>query len=117
MDKNEYIIWLTLLKGVGPVTQRLMLQKMGSALDIYNASEAELEHVCGLSKNTAKLVHAGSKAENALNPAKKILCRCREFGIRILTFENPLYPLEAAASGFVVVVFAVAVVYPVHQGA
>ncbi|KDR94637.1 DNA processing protein [Peptoclostridium litorale DSM 5388] len=98
MDKNEYMVWLTLLKGVGPVTQRHMLQKMCSSLNIYNASAGELEHVCGLSKKAAELVCAGSKAQNALDPAKRILHRCSESGVRILTFENPLYPFEAAAS-------------------
>ncbi len=44
----QYWVWLSLLKGVGPITQKRLLDYFRDAESVYNASKSELMEVPGM---------------------------------------------------------------------
>lgn len=86
-----YWIWLTLIEGVGPKRQRILLKKFNSPKNIYNTSLEELLKCTGIGSKTAKTI----VEKRSLEKADLILEVADRFGIKLLTFEDELYPLKA----------------------
>lgn len=83
-----YWIWLTSIKGIGPVISKMLLGKFKNPKYIYEASEEELIQIKGIGKATAKLI-INSKD---LFIANTILEKCKKLNINIITYEDKLYP-------------------------
>ncbi len=87
----EYWIWLNIIKGLGPVLGKRLLDKFGDPKSIYNASKDELTGVNGIGNSIAhKIISSRS-----LDKAYSILYYCQKNNIRILTYNDILYPQSA----------------------
>lgn len=93
MKENEliYWIWLSEVKGIGPVLARSLLQKFKTPNCVYNAEEDELLSINGIGPAVAKTI-INSKC---LKDAEKILRNCNNKNIGIITKDSEKYPSEA----------------------
>ncbi|MDD2495419.1 MAG: helix-hairpin-helix domain-containing protein [Tissierellia bacterium] len=53
---EEYWVWLTLLKGIGPVTAKKLLNELGTPENIYNADYDQLIKITGIGSATANII-------------------------------------------------------------
>ncbi|HZK85445.1 MAG TPA: DNA-processing protein DprA [Desulfosporosinus sp.] len=84
-----YWLWLAALKGVGPVTLRYMVMRLGSPQAVYTATKVELEGTQGLRSQVVETILESRSMEGAKR-AEELLLRQE---IKLLTFVDPLYPL------------------------
>ncbi|MDO9573956.1 MAG: DNA-processing protein DprA, partial [Candidatus Contubernalis sp.] len=89
MDK--YLIWLSQIKGVGPVLQKKLLEAFKSPEAIFHADKGELMSVPGVGAATADLI----LNSQSLEKAERILEKAEKLKIEILTCLDPLYPESA----------------------
>jgi DNA processing protein len=87
---DMYWVWLSSIKGIGPINAKLLLQRFSTPQRIYSAERDELEGMESIGKHIIEIV-SGSKS---LTKAEKIMKDCRRNGISILTFGDKLYPEE-----------------------
>lgn len=84
----EYWIWLSLLKGIGPITQKKLLQHFKTPDCIYESSEEELLSIDGIGPILAQSI----RGAHSLDGIFLILEELHQKGIKILAYEDPLYP-------------------------
>lgn len=87
MSNLKYWLWLGSLEGLSNLSRLRLLAQLGSPESVYYASEEELARVEGLSRGQVKLL-----AEKSLSGADRILGRCEELGLRVLTLQDAEYP-------------------------
>ncbi|MDP4160764.1 MAG: DNA-processing protein DprA [Bacillota bacterium] len=83
-----YWLWLTALKGVGPVTLRNLVKEFGSPQAVYTASQEELKAIRGLRCQVAETI----LASRSLDRAKRTEEVMQQQEIKLLSFFDPLYP-------------------------
>ena len=83
----EYWIWLTLLKGIGPITAKRLIDEFGIPENIYNADFDRLTKVSGIGSVTANMI-LNSKS---LGSSEIILNNCIKNNIKILTCFDSIY--------------------------
>ena len=83
----EYWIWLTLLKGIGPLISKRLLKEFVTPENIYNGSYEQLKKVPGIGTVTANRIFY----TKSLEAAKTLLDNCYKNGIRIITCDDPIY--------------------------
>lgn len=81
-----YWIWLSQRVRIGPKGQRRLLEQFGSPQALFAAPEAALRRA-GLSPALLRTL-----LDRDLSPARDILERCRQLGIRVLTLGDRDYP-------------------------
>ncbi|MBZ9688910.1 DNA-processing protein DprA [Clostridium estertheticum] len=86
-----YWLWLSLIKGIGPVTAKKLLQHYKNPYCIYNATKDELENINVLNINQLEELITSKSLENAQNIIKE--CKARE--IKVLTCSDELYKEKA----------------------
>ncbi len=83
-----YLLWLSLVDGIGPVAIKKLLECFTEPREVYRADYEDLLAVSGIGKATAaNLVEARS-----LQAAETILARCDKQNINILTCLDAAYP-------------------------
>ncbi len=87
MSDLEYWIWFSGLRKLRFRTRRELLKRYGGAKELIQADRRELETLPGLLPEERKALLARETAD-----AAQIAGRCREEGVRILTFQDPAYP-------------------------
>lgn len=93
MDLDEsliYWIWLSELKGIGPVTAKTLLNRFETPVNIYRAQRDEIINLPGIGDATAALI-LNSKS---LEMAEVILNKCQKLNIKILRYNDDLYKQE-----------------------
>ncbi|WP_461207864.1 DNA-processing protein DprA [Clostridium sp. DL1XJH146] len=92
MNKEEVLfwIWLSKIKGVGPILSRNLLKVFQKPSNIYSAEKDELLRVQGIGKETARRIYEGKD----LAYSESILENCVKKNIKILTIEDTFYPKE-----------------------
>ena len=83
-QKDKYWIWFTQIPGIGIVTCNRLLNVFSSPTSIYNASQAELETIPGVSRRQAESI-AGHKS---LCEAERMVEACHKKGIAVLTRDH-----------------------------
>ena len=80
-------IWLSTRSGLGDYNKKKLLERFGSPENLYAAGEAEL-------KNLPELAEKGRTAllDRDLRESERILSRCGDQKIRILTYQDAAYP-------------------------
>ncbi|MBW9172913.1 DNA-processing protein DprA [Clostridium estertheticum] len=86
-----YWLWLSLIKGIGPITAKRLLQHYKDAYSIYNATKDELENMNILNKKQLQELITSKSLKNAQN----IISDCKIKGINILTYSDELYKERA----------------------
>ena len=90
----EYWIWLRLIKGLGPILEKRLLSYFGSPKLIYNAEKIDLRNVDGIGDVLANTIIFS----RSLDKANYILEECYKKDIKLLTYNDPLYPAIAKES-------------------
>lgn len=85
-----YWIWLSELKGIGPVTAKILLNRFKTPENIYRAQGDELNSISGIGEATADLILSSKSLEIAEN----ILDKCEKLNIKILKYNDDLYKQE-----------------------
>ena len=80
-------IWLATRSGLGDSQKRRLLEQFRSPEKLYQAQEPELKRISGM---TEKVLTA--LLDKNLEPAEKILSRCGEKQIHVLTYQDAAYP-------------------------
>jgi DNA processing protein len=88
----KYWIWLSRLKGTGPVLQKRLLKHFASPKGVYEADMGELIEVDGVGKGIAENIVSSRSFEDSL----RIMDSLDRIGGRILTIEDDCYPRSAA---------------------
>lgn len=83
-----YWIWLTQIKGIGPVLQKRLLSHFKDVELIYNSDEEDLLLVEGIGSSLAKNI----KNSKCLEKSNLILKEVHKNYIKMLTFDDLLYP-------------------------
>lgn len=89
----EYWIWLTSLKGIGPITQKKLLEYFNTPARIYAAAEEELLSVPGIGSSLAKSICQA----HSLDGAFSVLDQLVKKKMKLLVYDDPLYPELAKA--------------------
>lgn len=89
----EYWIWLTLLKGIGPITQKKLLAHFKTPKRIYDAAAEELRLIPGMG---ASLVQA-MRLARSLDGSFLVLEALQKKNIKLLVYDEPTYPELAKA--------------------
>lgn len=87
----EYWIWLRQIKGLGPIIEKRLLKHFITPKLIYEACEEELITIMGIGEVLAKNIISS----RSLDKAYLVLEECNAKNIRILTYDDPLYPSVA----------------------
>lgn len=87
MSNLKYWLWLRSLEGLSNLNCLRLLAQFGSPESVYYAPQEELIHVEGLSRGQARLLEEKGMAE-----ADRILGRCAELGVRVMTLQDADYP-------------------------
>lgn len=85
---QKYWIWLTQLSGIGPIKQKRLLYKFNNPKKIFSANINELKKCKGIGQKLANRI----KNSNSLNKAKIIFEKCKKNNIKLLNYNNYLYP-------------------------
>ena len=86
-DLLVYYLWLTGIRGIGPVNQHALLKVFKTPEAVYHASETELL-AAGLTKKRAEFV----LESRDLDSARQELEQCRKLGIFLITNQDEIYP-------------------------
>lgn len=87
---DVYWIWLTEIKNIGPVTQRLLLEKFRTPFGVFYAKKENMLKIKGIGAKTADFI-----LENkSLKKAKTILEQSKKNDIKFLKYTDKLYPDE-----------------------
>ncbi|MHB1407253.1 MAG: DNA-processing protein DprA [Desulfitobacteriaceae bacterium] len=82
-----YWLWLSHLPGIGPVTQRKLIQALISPENVYKAAKEELAKV-GIRMGVVDTI----LSSRSLDKAKIIEQRMQQHGVKLLPFTDTLYP-------------------------
>ena len=88
MTSREAFLALTLLPRVGPVTIRRLLDHFGGPLEVFKASERQLQAVDGIGPALGKVIHGWEDNIDLAREKRRI----REVGARFLTITEDGYP-------------------------
>ena len=90
MDERLCLIGLTLLKGVGDVLSRHLLQYFGAAAEVFKANRSLLERIPGIGTYTAEQIDLSRT--DALNRAEKEQAFIEKNRITLFTITSDDYP-------------------------
>ncbi|MCK9267931.1 MAG: DNA-processing protein DprA [Alkaliphilus sp.] len=82
-----YYIWLTTIKGIGPISQKNLLKYFRTPENIFRANEKEIKNVVGIGDTLFGFIRGKN-----LDDAQIILDKCDKLNIKILTYNDELYP-------------------------
>ena len=89
MEENIlYLLALSEIKGIGPVSIKNLIAFCGSAKAIFSTPKGQLLRVSGVGKSATQLLDSVSN----LKSAEKRLAECQRMGITVLPFTDPQYP-------------------------
>lgn len=87
-DNLIYWIWLTQIKGIGPITARILIDKFKEPICVYEANIEKLIEIKGIGESIATVI-LNSKD---LSFAKEIFNKCKKLNVKIVTIKDKLYP-------------------------
>ena len=88
-SKAAYTIALSMTPMIGGATARQLINHCGSAEAVFRDKSHHLSRIPGIGPKT---INSLKTHQYLLEQAHKEIERCRQRGIRILTFEHPDYP-------------------------
>lgn len=88
MTNKEALIALNMIEGVGPIRARQLIDSLGDAVAILQASKGRLLQVNGVGEDTASTIANWEQTIDLSGELKRI----NEFGCHALTGEDEAYP-------------------------
>ena len=89
--KIIYDIWLTKIKGIGPVKQKALLKEFITSENVFYADKEQLSHVKTIDKSNITEIFNNRQ----LDQAKATFDRCIKKGINIISIKDDYYPALA----------------------
>lgn len=89
MSELRYWLWLSAAAGLRPRTRNVLLSRYGGPREIYFARRGEYKTIEGLEERECEALE-----DKDLDGALRIIRRCEEAGIGILTLQDAAYPLR-----------------------
>ncbi len=83
-----YLLALSLIKDIGPVMARRLVNNFGSAAEVFSQDEKSLMDVEGIGQQRARTI----REFNRWRDAEAIIKRCREINVQIISYFSALYP-------------------------
>ncbi|MFN3739718.1 MAG: DNA-processing protein DprA [Thermodesulfovibrionales bacterium] len=83
-----YLLGLSLIKDIGPVMARSLIDTFGSAKEVFSQTEKSLMDVEGIGQQRAKAI----REFNRWKDAEAIIKRCNDINIEIVSYLSNLYP-------------------------
>ena len=87
MTNLDYWLWLSLKEGIGQQKLTHLLELFGSPEEIFKLSKDQLKKTEGLSDEDVRQL-----TDKSLKPAHFVKEQCKQYGIRILTYDSAFYP-------------------------
>jgi DNA processing protein len=87
MARLKHWVWLSRVDGVRPLVKYNLIQAMGGVENIFYADQAALQAQAGVTESEARHL-----ADKSMAPVEKILSRCQEDNIQIITIQDAQYP-------------------------
>ncbi|NMA48820.1 MAG: DNA-protecting protein DprA [Tissierellia bacterium] len=87
----EYWLWLRGIRGLGPIIEKRLLNHFKTPKSIYEAEEDELMSIMGIGKVIANSI----VSSHSLNNAYSVLNKMEKKNIKLLTYNDSLYPCIA----------------------
>ena len=91
-----YWIWLSTLKGLGSVTQKILLDKFKDPYVIYNTPRSDIISIKGIGGHIVDLIETGKNLEHA----KKVLNKVKQDGSKLRSFLPTQRPPGAMSSSY-----------------
>jgi DNA processing protein len=88
MTNQEALIALNMIEGIGPIRARHLIDSLGDAAAILNASRGRLMGVNGIGEDTANSIANWEQSVDLSGELRRI----HDFGCHVLTGEDPAYP-------------------------
>lgn len=97
MENILHVYWLSRLKGLGPVAIKSLIQRFGSARQVFNASDTEIVEFIKSQKTLRKpmaeiLTRGRDKIRIAQQEVSSLFERAEKFQAQIISIESPTYP-------------------------
>lgn len=90
MENAILYIWLSKLKGIGPVLSNNLINYFGKVGLVYEAVYEELLNVDGIGPKSAKII----TSNKSLEISKSIYEKCKRLNIQVITRESENYPKQ-----------------------
>ncbi len=87
MTDIKYWLWLTLKHGISSSKITTLLECFSTPLEIYGAERAALSETPELTPEDVDEL-----ADKSMEPVQAVIAVCRRKDIKILTYDNPMYP-------------------------
>ena len=85
-----YYIWISKIKGIGPVLSTHLVSYFGDIIKVYNASKEELMKVDGIGEKTANTIIDNKD----LSESEKIFSKCKNLNIQVIIKDSSNYPTQ-----------------------
>jgi DNA processing protein len=89
MDDLRYWLGFNLVRGIGPVRLRMLLDTFGDLPTAWTASAEDLRAAKLSQRVVGNLLHVRSTFDNEI---EKILGRLEQLNVQVITWESPEYP-------------------------
>lgn len=86
-----YWLWLSLIRGIGPITAKKLLEHYKDAYCVYKASKEDLENINVLNKRQLEQIISLKSLKNE----EIIINNCRKRNIKLLTYNDDTYKEKA----------------------
>lgn len=93
MNELKHLLFLTQIEGLGAIRTKRLIDKFGSAENVFNAAPAELAEIENISDKTAMLIlnsYSGFKQFD--NTFDEYISKADKLNISILPLSSPEYP-------------------------
>ena len=87
MSHLKYWVWLSTRKGLAGVTMQRVLDHFGGPERVYYAHAKDVDELTGLSG-----LARSSLKDKSMREVERILDRCDQLGIRVMTRQDAVYP-------------------------
>ena len=84
---------LTLIPGIGSGISKKLVSQLGAAHEVFNKSKSELMKLPGLGEKNYNSLVQGKKY---LDVAQSQIEHCNKLNIKIIHFNDPMYPTNLA---------------------
>lgn len=86
---GDALFWIWLSERLGAANRdfKALIELYGTPYDIFHAEESEIERISSIGARTVTVL-----ADKSLEQASKIIDRCEQEGIRIVTYHDEAYP-------------------------
>lgn len=87
MTDIKYWLWLTLKQGISGVKITALLERFSTPQNVYLADKASLAETVGLKEQDVLEL-----TDKSMESVRAVITVCRHRNIKILTYDNPMYP-------------------------